>query len=63
MKEPRKPPRKLKPFQSLKLDDRFQYDGDLFVKTGESIAWELRQGRRWKEWAFQGDEQVLHIPL
>jgi hypothetical protein len=54
---------KLIPFIRAKLGDRFQYSGDLFVKTEARTAWEIRNGRRYKEWAFQGDELVRIIPL
>lgn len=50
-------------FARAKEGDRFQYDGELFVKTGDRLAWSIRNGRRFKEWAFRGDEQVVIIIL
>jgi len=45
-------------FKELKPNDRFQFDGELFVKTGTQVAWSIQAGIRYKEWAFLGDEQV-----
>jgi hypothetical protein len=49
-------PKKSVPFAKIKKGYRFRFDGDIFKKTGDNLAWELRDGRQYKEWAFQGDE-------
>lgn len=46
-------------FSELNIGMNFKYDGDMFVKTDNHIAWEIRRGRKYKEWAFVGDELVV----
>ena len=43
-------------FADIAIGAKFVYDGDTFVKTDTNIGWELRQGRRYKEWAFNPDD-------
>lgn len=45
-------------FFELAIGQEFKFDGDRFVKTDENIAWEIRRGSKYKEWAFDGDEIV-----
>lgn len=45
-------------FRRLSVGVEFRYDGDVFVKTDESTAWELRGGRLYKEWAFMPGDIV-----
>ena len=44
-------------FKNIPIDEIFYYDGDTFVKTGEFLAWELRNNRRYKEWAFRKNDR------
>lgn len=43
-------------FQNILIGQTFTYDGDTFVKTRDSIAWELRDGKRYKMWAFCSED-------
>lgn len=43
-------------FRNIPVGTEFVYDGDTFIKTDTSIAWELRNGVRYKEWAFKSDD-------
>ena len=44
-------------FSQIKMHAKFVYDGDTYVKTGDSTAWQMRNGRRWKEWGFLPDDR------
>ena len=56
-------------FKDLKKDDAFTFDGEEFVLTEEckknpitdrytGTAWSIRNGERYKEWAFFEDDKV-----
>lgn len=60
----------LQAFSTVPVGCKFRYDGETFKKTatGEvfdppnpngGLAWSYYDGRRHKEWAFQGDERVV----
>ena len=46
-------------FEQVNIGEHFTYGGDLFVKTSDGLAWEIRGGRRYKEWAFIDDDSVV----
>lgn len=52
-------------FADIKVGDHFIYDKETFVKSGKvsddgshGIAWSIRNGIKYKEWAFKMSEMV-----
>lgn len=48
-------------FDKVTIGHEFRYDHELFVKTDAKSAWSLRNGERYKEWAFHADDVVRVI--
>lgn len=55
-------------YKKVQVGKRFTYDNELFVKTEDSknhkgnpfgIAWSIRNGIRYKEWAFDLEDKVV----
>ena len=52
-------------FSDIKVGDHFIYDKETFVKSRKvsddglhGIAWSIRDGKKYKEWAFKMTEKV-----
>ena len=45
-------------FFEIKVGTKFYFEGDVFVKTDSQLAWELRDDRKYKLWAFKADDVV-----
>lgn len=57
-----------KKFADVKVGDHFIYDKETFVKSGKvsdsgshGIAWSIRNGNKYKEWAFKMSEEVAQV--
>lgn len=48
-------------FDKVSIGQQFRYDSELFVKTDHTLAWSIRNGARFKEWAFHSDDVVRVI--
>ena len=49
-------------FDQIRVGQTFRYDRELFVKTAQWHAWSIRDGKRYKEWAFNADDVCSLIP-
>lgn len=48
-------------FKRVAEGERFIYDHTRFEKTAPGIAWEIKYGEFWKEWAFMPDDKVILV--
>jgi hypothetical protein len=42
----------MRTFESITIGEWFSFDGHTLKKRGETFAWEYKQGKKWKLWAF-----------
>jgi hypothetical protein len=48
-------------FKRVAEGERFIYDHTRFEKTAPGIAWEIKYGEFWKEWAFMPEDKVILV--